>query len=135
MNSRRLEQLYTIHHTFVPLLFIPIIFRQNNQAWIRMQLDNSAKKKVGPVNNQDFKAVIPVGYGEKSVNHPSRRKMILCLRVNWQYSLYPLNQGTHVVSKALLPIGNVPVINLVLDWVLESGLRGTQLEDNKGRYW
>ena len=29
-----------------------------------------------------------------------------------------------MVSKALLPIGNVPVINLVLDWVLESGLRG-----------
>jgi hypothetical protein len=33
-----------------------------------MQLDNSAKKKVGPVNHQDFKAVIPVGYGEKYVN-------------------------------------------------------------------
>jgi hypothetical protein len=43
------------------------------------------------------------------------------------YSLYPLNQGTHVVSKALLPVGNVPIINLVLDWVLESGLRGELL--------
>jgi hypothetical protein len=41
-----------------------------------MQLDNSAKKKVGPVNHQDFKAVIPVGYGEKYVNAPNRRHMI-----------------------------------------------------------
>lgn len=40
-------------------------------------------------------------------------------------SLYPLNQGTHVVSKALLPVGNVPIINLVIDWVLDAGLRGT----------
>jgi len=39
-----------------------------------------------------------------------------------------------VVSKALLPIGNVPVINLVLDWVLESGLRGMSLDDIGGRY-
>lgn len=39
-------------------------------------------------------------------------------------SLYPLNEGTHVVSKALLPIGNVPIINLVLDWVIASGLTG-----------
>jgi hypothetical protein len=31
-----------------------------------MQLDTSAKKKAGTVNHQDFKAVIPVGYGEKS---------------------------------------------------------------------
>jgi hypothetical protein len=43
-----------------------------------MQLDNSAKKKVGPVNHQDFKAVIPVGYGEKYVNPPE----YFCLRVS-----------------------------------------------------
>lgn len=55
--------------------------------------------------------------------------------MSWLNSLYPLNQGTHVVSKALLPIGNVPVINLVLDWVLESGLRGMLLDDIGGRYW
>jgi len=41
-----------------------------------MQLDNSARKKVGPVNHQDFKAVIPVGYGEKFVNLPDCRVMI-----------------------------------------------------------
>ncbi|WVW78639.1 hypothetical protein I302_100599 [Kwoniella bestiolae CBS 10118] len=54
------------------------------------------------VDNQDFMAVILVGYGE---------------------NLYPLNQGTNVVSKALLPIGNVPIINSVVDWVLAAGLR------------
>lgn len=56
---------------------------------------------------------------------------------SWSYSLYPLNQGTHVVSKALLPIGNVPVINLVLDWVLESGLRGILIypSTGEGSYW
>ncbi|KAK6903908.1 translation initiation factor eIF-2B subunit gamma [Kwoniella mangroviensis CBS 8886] len=54
------------------------------------------------VDNQDFMAVILVGYGE---------------------NLYPFNQGTNVVSKALLPIGNVPVINSVIDWVLAAGLR------------
>jgi hypothetical protein len=30
-----------------------------------MQLDTPVKKKAGAVNHQDFKAVIPVGYGEK----------------------------------------------------------------------
>jgi translation initiation factor eIF-2B subunit gamma len=83
-----------------------------------MQLDTSAKKKAGTVNHQDFKAVIPVGYGEKLAQLVSLSKAKLT------GSLYPLNQGTHVVTKALLPIGNVPIINLVLDWVLESGLRG-----------
>ncbi|WVF69850.1 hypothetical protein IAT40_004631 [Kwoniella sp. CBS 6097] len=55
-----------------------------------------------PVDNQDFMAVILVGYGD---------------------NLYPFNQGTNVVSKAMLPIGNVPIINSVVDWVLLSGLR------------
>ncbi|OCF42328.1 translation initiation factor eIF-2B subunit gamma [Kwoniella heveanensis CBS 569] len=55
-----------------------------------------------PVDNQDFMAVILVGYGD---------------------NLYPFNQGTNVVSKAMLPIGNVPIINSVVDWVLVSGLR------------
>ncbi|WVQ84286.1 hypothetical protein IAT38_006438 [Cryptococcus sp. DSM 104549] len=50
---------------------------------------------------QDFQAVILVGYGE---------------------NLYPFNQGTNVVSKALLPVGNVPIINSVIDWVLAAGL-------------
>ncbi|WWC87061.1 uncharacterized protein L201_001946 [Kwoniella dendrophila CBS 6074] len=54
------------------------------------------------VDNQDFMAVILVGYGE---------------------NLYPFNQGTNVVSKALLPIGNVPIINSVIDWVFAAGLR------------
>ncbi|WWC59419.1 uncharacterized protein I303_101975 [Kwoniella dejecticola CBS 10117] len=54
------------------------------------------------VDNQDFMAVILVGYGE---------------------NLYPFNQGTNVVSKALLPIGNVPIINSVVDWVFAAGLR------------
>ncbi|WWC67781.1 uncharacterized protein I206_101693 [Kwoniella pini CBS 10737] len=54
------------------------------------------------VDNQDFMAVILVGYGE---------------------NLYPFNQGTNVVSKALLPIGNVPIINSVIDWIFAAGLR------------
>ncbi|WRT64931.1 uncharacterized protein IL334_001871 [Kwoniella shivajii] len=54
------------------------------------------------VDNQDFMAVILVGYGD---------------------NLYPFNEGTNVVSKALLPIGNVPIINSVIDWVLAAGLR------------
>jgi NDP-sugar pyrophosphorylase family protein len=29
-----------------------------------------------------------------------------------------------VLSKALLPIGNKPIINIVLDWILKSGLLG-----------
>ncbi|OXH26893.1 translation initiation factor eIF-2B subunit gamma [Cryptococcus neoformans] len=51
--------------------------------------------------SQDFQAVILVGYGE---------------------NLYPFNQGTNVISKALLPVGNVPIINYVIDWVLAAGL-------------
>jgi len=38
--------------------------------------------------------------------------------------LYPFNEGTNVSSKALMPVGNVPIINLVLDWVVEAGLTG-----------
>ncbi|KAL7419109.1 Translation initiation factor eIF-2B subunit gamma [Cryptotrichosporon argae] len=53
------------------------------------------------VESQDFLAVIFVGSGE---------------------NLYPFNQGTNVVSKALLPVGNVPILNTVLDWVFQSGL-------------
>ena len=40
------------------------------------------------------------------------------------HSLYPLNEGPNVISKTLLPVGNVPIINYVLDWVLDSGLTG-----------
>ena len=40
-------------------------------------------------------------------------------------SLYPLNEGPNVLSKALLPVGNVPILDHVLDWVLEAGLMGT----------
>lgn len=29
-----------------------------------------------------------------------------------------------MLSKALLPIGNKPIINIVLDWILKSGLLG-----------
>jgi hypothetical protein len=54
-------------HLCVPLITSIYNPRQSDSASTRMQLDNSAKKKVGPVNHQDFKAVIPVGYGEKSV--------------------------------------------------------------------
>ena len=39
-------------------------------------------------------------------------------------SLYPFNEGTNVSSKAMMPVGNVPIINLVLDWIIESGLTG-----------
>lgn len=39
-------------------------------------------------------------------------------------SLYPFNQGTNVLSKALMPVGNVPIINIVLDWVFAGGLTG-----------
>ena len=44
--------------------------------------------------------------------------------MSWD-SLYPFNEGTNVVSKAFMPVGNVPIINSVLDWVLDSGLTGT----------
>ncbi|WVR04509.1 hypothetical protein IAU60_001513 [Kwoniella sp. DSM 27419] len=54
------------------------------------------------VDHQDFMAVVLVGYGD---------------------NLYPFNQGTNVPSKAMLPIGNVPIINSVIDWILASGLR------------
>ncbi|ODN81587.1 hypothetical protein L202_02000 [Cryptococcus amylolentus CBS 6039] len=60
----------------------------------------TAPKKRASVE-RDFSAVILVGYGE---------------------SLYPFNQGTNVISKALMPVGNVPIINSVIDWVLASGL-------------
>ena len=40
------------------------------------------------------------------------------------FSLHPFNEGTNVLSKALLPIGNVPILNHVLDWVFEAGLMG-----------
>ncbi|TXT10810.1 hypothetical protein VHUM_02315 [Vanrija humicola] len=53
------------------------------------------------VDTQDFSAVILVGYGE---------------------NLYPFNEGTNVISKALMPVGNVPIINIVLDWVFAGGL-------------
>ncbi|WVQ97901.1 hypothetical protein IAU59_005018 [Kwoniella sp. CBS 9459] len=62
----------------------------------------SGVSKRRAVDNQDFMAVILVGYGD---------------------NLYPFNQGTNVVSKAMLPVGNVPIINSVVDWVLVSGLR------------
>ncbi|WVO12508.1 hypothetical protein L204_100108 [Cryptococcus depauperatus] len=51
--------------------------------------------------SQDFQAVIIVGYGQ---------------------NLYPFNQGTNVISKALIPVGNIPIINYVIDWVLAAGL-------------
>lgn len=41
-------------------------------------------------------------------------------------SLYPFNEGTNVASKALMPVGNVPIVNLVLDWVIDAGLTGEQ---------
>ncbi|KAK4689820.1 translation initiation factor eIF-2B subunit gamma, partial [Tremellales sp. Uapishka_1] len=53
------------------------------------------------VDAQDFMAVILVGYGD---------------------NLHPFNEDTKVVPKALLPVGNVPIINSVLNWVLDSGL-------------
>lgn len=37
-------------------------------------------------------------------------------------SLYPFNQGTNVLPKALMPVGNVPIVNIVLDWVFDAGL-------------
>ncbi|KAL1408711.1 Translation initiation factor eIF-2B subunit gamma [Vanrija albida] len=61
-------------------------------------LDPHAPRRV---DTQDFSAVILVGYGE---------------------NLYPFNQGTNVQSKALMPVGNVPIINIVLDWVFAGGL-------------
>lgn len=46
------------------------------------------------------------------------------LGTDFRVSLYPFNEGTNVLSKALMPVGNVPIINLVLDWVFNSGLTG-----------
>lgn len=48
------------------------------------------------------------------------------LRVVLTCSLYPFNQGTNVLPKALMPVGNVPIINIVLDWVFDAGLTGTR---------
>lgn len=42
--------------------------------------------------------------------------------------MFPFNEGPNVVNKALLPVGNEPIINHVLDWVLESGVQGTHVE-------
>ncbi|BEI85373.1 hypothetical protein CcaverHIS002_0507740 [Cutaneotrichosporon cavernicola] len=53
---------------------------------------------------QDFVAVILVGKGE---------------------NLFPFNEGARgasVLPKALMPVGNKPVINIVLDWVFAAGL-------------
>ncbi|GMK55435.1 hypothetical protein CspeluHIS016_0204910 [Cutaneotrichosporon spelunceum] len=55
-------------------------------------------------DTQDFMAVIFVGNGE---------------------NLYPFNEGARgagVLPKALMPVGNKPVINNVLDWVFVAGL-------------
>ncbi len=40
-------------------------------------------------------------------------------------SLFPFNEGANVLPKALMPVGNKPVINIVLDWVFAAGLTGT----------
>jgi translation initiation factor eIF-2B subunit gamma len=39
-------------------------------------------------------------------------------------SLFPFNEGANVLPKALMPVGNKPVINIVLDWVFAAGLTG-----------
>jgi dTDP-glucose pyrophosphorylase len=49
-----------------------------------------------------------------------------------RHSLYPFNEGTNVVSKALLPVGNVPIISHVLDWVLDGGIMGESRDANDG---
>ncbi|KAK8846815.1 hypothetical protein IAR55_005903 [Kwoniella newhampshirensis] len=61
----------------------------------------SGSSKRRAVETQDFTAVVLVGYGE---------------------NLYPFNEGTNVVSKAMLPVGNTPIINSVLDWVVAAGI-------------
>ncbi|WWD22125.1 hypothetical protein CI109_106614 [Kwoniella shandongensis] len=61
----------------------------------------SGSSKRRGIESQDFTAVILVGHGE---------------------NLYPFNEGTNVVSKALLPVGNVPIVNSVLDWILAAGI-------------
>ncbi|CAD6573277.1 MAG: hypothetical protein TREMPRED_000764 [Tremellales sp. Tagirdzhanova-0007] len=49
------------------------------------------------------------------------RALLVAISNNFRL-LYPFNEGTNVLSKALLPVGNVPTLNHVLDWVLEAGL-------------
>ncbi|ORY27777.1 nucleotide-diphospho-sugar transferase [Naematelia encephala] len=67
----------------------------------RMYESTPGNSKRRAVDTQDFMAVILVGYGE---------------------NLFPFNEGPNVLPKALLPVGNVPIINSVLDWIFDSGL-------------
>ncbi|CAK9780888.1 translation initiation factor [Cutaneotrichosporon oleaginosum] len=60
-----------------------------------------SEQKRPAYDTQDFMAVILVGKGE---------------------NLFPFNEGPNVVPKALMPVGNKPVINIVLDWVFAAGL-------------
>ncbi|ORX34516.1 nucleotide-diphospho-sugar transferase [Kockovaella imperatae] len=64
-------------------------------------MDISGPSKRRAIDTIPFTAVVLVGYGE---------------------NLYPLNEGPNVPSKAMMPVGNVPIINHVLDWVLASGV-------------
>ena len=44
--------------------------------------------------------------------------------------LYPFNEGSHVLPKALFPVGNTPMIDIVLQWVLAAGILGESLGVN-----
>lgn len=66
-----------------------------------LDVPTASVDKARVIDRQDFMAVIMVGYGE---------------------NLYPFNEGTNVVSKALIPVANHPIIDLVLNWVFESGI-------------
>ncbi|EIW65474.1 hypothetical protein TREMEDRAFT_72589 [Tremella mesenterica DSM 1558] len=66
----------------------------------RLHLSSGSHKRKA-TEGQDFMAVILVGYGD---------------------NLYPFNEGINVVSKALIPVANRPIISFVLDWVFQSGI-------------
>jgi translation initiation factor eIF-2B subunit gamma len=86
-----------------------------------MSLDpTQTVRTLATAETPDFSAVILVGNGDKWVllrEAKREERKLTC-------SLYPFNQGSNVLPKALMPVGNVPVVSIVMDWVFEAGLTG-----------